>query len=121
MTATVSATRCGGGEVVGDEQDGATVVDEAAQLVEGAVDQRRVEAGGGFVGEQQRRVAGQGEGGDDALRHAAGQLVRVAVQVAPGQARPRRRRRRRRVARAAGRWSAAAVSVELCAGRCAPG
>ena len=71
----------GGGEVVGDEQDGGAGVAAAAQQVEGVVGQRPVEAGGGFVGEQQRRVRGEGEGGDQALGHAAGEFVGVTVEV----------------------------------------
>jgi hypothetical protein len=39
-----------------------------------------VQRGGGFVGDQQRRLAGQRHGDHHALAHAARQLVRVAVQ-----------------------------------------
>lgn len=70
-----------GGQVVRDEHDGGAVVAATAQQVEGVVDQRPVQPGGGLVGDEQRRVGCQRERGDQALRHAAGQLVGVAVQV----------------------------------------
>ena len=64
-----------------DEHDGGAVVAAAAQQVEGVVDQRPVQAGGGFVGDEQRRVGRQRERGDQTLGHATGQFVGVAVQV----------------------------------------
>ena len=39
-----------------------------------------VQGGGGFVGDQQLRPAGQGDGDVHALGHAAGDLVRVGAQ-----------------------------------------
>lgn len=56
-----------------------------AQFVDGPLDEVPVEPGGRFVGEQQRGVADQGEGGRGALGEAAGELVRVAVEVALGE------------------------------------
>ena len=43
-----------------------------------------VQRGGGLVGDQQLRLAGQRHGDHDALAHAAGQLVRIAVQDGTG-------------------------------------
>lgn len=57
----------------------------AAEFVDGAVDQVAVEAGGGFVGEEQRGVADEGEGGGGALGEAAGEFVGVPVEVARGE------------------------------------
>ncbi|WP_255781043.1 hypothetical protein KZZ52_32975 [Dactylosporangium sp. AC04546] len=43
------------------------------------LDEWPVEAGDGFVGEQDRRVRGEREGGGEALGQAAGLFERVAV------------------------------------------
>ena len=43
-----------------------------------------VEGGGGLVGEEQLRAAGQGDGDRDPLAHAAGELVGVLVEPALG-------------------------------------
>lgn len=56
-----------------------------AQFVDGPLDEVPVEPGGRFVGEQQRGVADEGEGGRGALGEAAGELVRVAVEVTLGE------------------------------------
>ena len=49
---------------------------------------RDVERGGGLVAEHDLRPAGQRDGDDDALLHAAGQLVRVGVEALLGGAEP---------------------------------
>lgn len=74
----------GGGQVVRDHQQGVAVVHVAAQFVDRAVHQVAVQAGGRFVGEQQRGVADQRERGRGALGQPAGQFVRVAVEMVKG-------------------------------------
>ena len=76
-----------------DEQHG----DPAGQLQgaeqgEDAGLDRHVERGGRLVGDQDLRIAGEGPGDGDPLRHAAGDLVRVEprdpfrfVQLDPAQ------------------------------------
>ena len=76
-------------EVVGHEQNGRAVF--AAQLVdqiEDALLHRHVEGAGGFVGDDQRRPQGDRDGDQDALAHAAGQLVRIlpGAQLRLGEA-----------------------------------
>ncbi len=73
-----------GGEVVAD-QDGRhpEVAGERLEEVEDLLLHGDVERGGRFVGDEQTRAAGQGHGDDDALAHAAGELVRV-LPGAPG-------------------------------------
>ena len=71
------------GEVVGDEDH--REAELLAQLVEQVDDlllHGHVEGGGGLVGDDQLRVAGQGHGDEHALALAAGQLVRVGLQRA---------------------------------------
>ena len=45
-----------------------------------------IQGGGGLIGDEQLRVAGQGHGNEDPLAQAAGKLVRV---LAPGAGRRR--------------------------------
>jgi hypothetical protein len=52
---------------------------EVAQQVEDLGLDGDVERGGGLVGDEQARVAGERHGDHDALAHAAGELVRVGV------------------------------------------
>ena len=60
------------------EQDGhAESLLEVAQQVEDLRLDGDVERGGRLVGDDQARLAGDGAGDEDALGHAAGQLVRV--------------------------------------------
>jgi hypothetical protein len=83
------------GDVVGAAGDHAEVVAHehhghvalAPLLVEQVEDlrlHRDVERGGGLVGEQQLGAARQGDGDDDALAHAARQLVRELTEPALG-------------------------------------
>ncbi|MNX03064.1 hypothetical protein D3C86_326320 [compost metagenome] len=67
--------------VVGDEHHAHVhfVLELADQLQDLRLD-GHVQRGGGLIGDQQRRFAGQRHGDHDALAHAAGQLMRVAVQ-----------------------------------------
>ncbi|MCY1515483.1 hypothetical protein D9M68_500710 [compost metagenome] len=68
---------------MGDEDDGALLLRlQAYQLALHLATDQRIERGEGFVHEQDGRVVGQRAGQADALLHAAGQLVRVAVFVA---------------------------------------
>ncbi|MNF47351.1 hypothetical protein D3C84_285440 [compost metagenome] len=70
-------------DVVGDEDDGALLLGlEAHQLALHLAADQRVEGGEGFVHEEDGRVVGQRPGQADALLHAAGQLVGIAVFVA---------------------------------------
>ena len=96
-------------DVVADVGDHAQVVADDDHREPGVADQRPqqaedlrlhgdVEGGGRLVGDQQLRLAGERQGDADPLRHAAGQLVRVALQHPL-------RRRRCRPARAARRRS----------------
>ena len=81
----VLAHEAGDGEVVGDEQQRQVAL--TAQLVEQAQDghlRRHVERRRRLVGDQQPRFLGQGDGDGDALAHAAGELVRVALQPVAG-------------------------------------
>ena len=68
-------------EVVGDEQHGQVAL--VAQVLEELDDlglDGDVEGGGGLVGDQQPRVAGDGDGDHNPLQHAAGQLGRDLVK-----------------------------------------
>ena len=92
--AVPDSTTCAGvhdGDVVADVGDHAEVVADDDHRQAGVADQRAqqaedlglhgdVEGGGGLVGDQQLRLAGERQRDADALRHAAGQLVRVALQ-----------------------------------------
>ena len=74
-------------EVVGDEQDrGVRLGLERADEVEDARLDRRVEAGRRLVEDEQLRVGGERDGDDDALLHAARELVRVALGDRSGSA-----------------------------------
>ena len=97
-------------DVVADVGDHAEVVADDDHRQAGVADQRPqqaedlglhgdVEGGGRLVGDQQLRLAGQRQRDADPLRHAAGQLVRVALQH------PLRRRRCRPAAAARRRSS----------------
>ena len=68
-------------EVVGDHDErGAGVADELAQQLQDLGLDGDVERGRGLVGDEQPRPAGQCDGDERALPHAAGELVRVGVQ-----------------------------------------
>ena len=65
-------------EIVGDEDQGEAVLPlQVAQQLQVLRLDRQVEAGGRLVGDQQARLAGNADGADDALAHAARHLVRV--------------------------------------------
>ena len=69
------------GQVVGDEQHRQAAL--VAQVLEQLDDLRLdgdVEGGGGLVGDEQPRVAGDRDGDHDPLQHAAGQLGRDLVE-----------------------------------------
>ena len=73
-------------QVVGDEQDRRADLDaQVAQHVQDAGLDGDVQRGGGLVGDEQLRSAGDRHGDHDALPHAAGELVRVLAH-APGRA-----------------------------------
>ena len=83
--ADAAAQRGDGGEIVADEQDrGAELLAQRVDEVEHLGLDRRVEAGGRLVEDEQGRVLRQRHGDDDALLHAAGQLVRKARHDARG-------------------------------------
>ena len=68
------------GHVVGDEEDRhALVPGQGAQQVEDPRLDGDVERGGGLVGDEDRRVAGHGQGDAGALQLAAGELVGVGA------------------------------------------
>ena len=70
-------------EVVGDEDDRhPSFGDESAQQIEDLGLDRDIESRRRLVGDQKTRRAGEGERDRDTLRHAAGELVRVALQHA---------------------------------------
>ena len=72
-------------EVVADEEHGRVELGlELRDEVEHLGLDRRVEAGGGLVEDQQRRVLGERHRDHDALLHAAGELMRVAAHDARG-------------------------------------
>ena len=69
-------------EVVGDEdQCEAMRALQLAQEVQILGLDRQVEAGGRLVGDEQSRLAGDADGADDALAHAARHLVRMLQQA----------------------------------------
>jgi hypothetical protein len=71
-------------QVVADEEDArAELLAERGDEVEHLGLDRRVEPGRGLVEDEQRRVLGEGHRDDDALLHAAGELVRIAAHHAP--------------------------------------
>ena len=73
-------------QVVADKHDAhALLVAQAAQQVENLRLNGDVEGGGGLVGDEQARLAAQGHGDEHALAHAAGELVRVAVEALCGR------------------------------------
>ena len=72
--------------VVGDEHDrGAVLLAEALQQRNDLRLDRDVERGGRLVGDDQARLAGKRQGDDDALAHAAGELVRILVETLLGR------------------------------------
>ena len=75
--------------VVGDEDDGRTVV--TPELFDQAQDlglDGHVEGRGRLVGDEQRRVAGERHGDHGSLAHPARQLVRIAVDLRGGVGHP---------------------------------
>ena len=89
--------------VADDDHRQAGVADERPQQAEDLGLHGDVEGGGRLVGDQQLRLTGQRQGDADALRHAAGELVRVATSA------PARRRRCRPAAAARRRSSCASA------------
>ena len=78
-------------EVVGDEQVGeAELLLEVVEEVEDLALDRDVEGGDGLVADDELGVEGERPGDADALPLAAGELVRVAMDVALVEADPRR-------------------------------
>ena len=78
-------------EVVRDHDQGrARLPHELGQQPEDLRLDRDVEGGGRFVGDEQPRLAGEGDRDEGALAHAAGELVGVGVEPAPrvGDAHP---------------------------------
>ena len=68
------------GHVVGDEEDrNALVLCQGAQQVEDPRLDSDVERGGGLVGDEDRWVAGHGQGDAGALQLAAGELVGIGA------------------------------------------
>ena len=76
-------------EIMGD-QDGAhlTVADEAGDQIHDDFLGGDIQAGGGFIGDQEARVTGKRDGDDDALTHAAGEFERIGVVAGFGIADP---------------------------------
>ena len=71
----------GEAEVVGDEQDGGVVAGlELGHEVDDDGLDGDVECGGGFVGDDEAGAAGEGHGDEDALAHAAGELMGVKAE-----------------------------------------
>ncbi len=69
-------------EIVGDEDQRETVrLLQVAQHFQVLRLDRQVEAGGRLVGNQEARLAGNPDGADDALAHAARHLVRVLLEA----------------------------------------
>ena len=72
-------------EIVGDEDHGgARLFGEPGQELQNLGLNGDVESGRGLVGEKDLRVAAEGHGDHDALAHAAGELVRIAVEAGNG-------------------------------------
>ena len=72
-------------EIVGDEDHGRTrFFGELGQELQDLRLDGDVEGGSGLVGEEDLRVAAESHGDHDALAHAAGELVRVAVEAGDG-------------------------------------
>ncbi len=70
-------------EIVADEDDGeAAFLAEFRQEAEDLALDRDVERGGGFVGDQDLRTAGEGDADHRPLAHAAGEFVRIRVVLA---------------------------------------
>ena len=80
--------------VVGGDHDGAAVGSQVAQERDDPLGLDVVEVGGGFVGQQHRRVGRQPAGDRDALLLAAGELAGPLCARALGQADPLRGARR---------------------------
>ncbi|CAM5715349.1 hypothetical protein SANTM175S_08360 [Streptomyces antimycoticus] len=75
----------GHAQIVGDHQDAdAGALLELHQQVEDARLDGDVERGGGLVGHQQPGLGGQRDGDEDALQHAAGELVGVGAPAGLG-------------------------------------
>ena len=75
----------GQSQIVGDEQHGgAERIGEHVQVVENLLLHGHVECGGRFVGDKQLRSAGQTDGDQRTLAHAAGELVRVLAGTSRG-------------------------------------
>ena len=77
------AELCDEAEVVGDEEHGGIVaVLEVVDQAQNLALHRDVEGGGRLVGDDEARPAGEGDGDEDALAHAAGQFVRIGREHA---------------------------------------
>jgi len=74
------APTAGHGQVVADQQQGAARFGtEVAQLSHHLGGDGHIQAGGGFIGDHQGRVQGQGQGDRQPLAHATAELVRIAA------------------------------------------
>ena len=73
------------GHVVGDEDERhALAALQADEQVEDLFLDGDVQRGGGFVGDEEARIAGDGHGDHDALIHAAGELMREGAEAGGG-------------------------------------
>ena len=74
------APTAGHGQVMADQQQGAARFGtEVAQLSHHLGGDGHIQAGGGFIGDHQGRVEGQGQGDRQPLAHATAELVRIAA------------------------------------------
>ena len=83
------APAAGHGQVVADQQQGtAGFGTEIAQFCHHLHGDGHIQAGGGFIGDHQRRVERHGQGNGEALAHAAAELVGIAAVAARIDAHP---------------------------------
>ena len=83
---SIRAIRLGRGgdvSVVRDQQDGLPIIVQPAQQLDHLMAALRVQRAGRLVGEQQRRLVGQGPGDGQPLALAAGQHARRGVGLVP--------------------------------------
>ena len=71
----LSAHRCGDGRVVGDDQHGGGRVGESGEEGDDVGAGGRVEVAGGFIGQHEGGVSGDGAGDGGALAFTAGELA----------------------------------------------
>src|SRR3981189_1517911 len=81
ITAPLAAAPPHPAHVVGDEHHRrSALAAHAFEQIDDLSLHRHVEGGGGFVGDDDARLAAERQRQDDALAHAAGQFVRIAVE-----------------------------------------